>query len=86
MTLEELFKALEDAPYSDYIIRLKFKYDWEIEYTYSNEVLEANGRGGWIWHNDWDEGPTDVEVIGCISVQEIPEYVFTDKVDMKGEG
>ena len=71
MTLEKLFETLEDATYCEYIVRLKYKYDWETEYTYSNELILDNGRGDWYWQNDWDEGQTDVEVVGFMAVDDV---------------
>ena len=73
MTLEEFFKKLySNMVYEDIIVRLKYKYNYEDEWTYSNEILEYDGNIlGYCWLNDWDEGQQDVVVLGYIPVDEI---------------
>ena len=67
MTLDEFFKMLENDVYEDKIVRLAYKYDFEKEYTYSNEILECE-NGHYYWLNDWDEGQTDIKVIGYLNI------------------
>lgn len=71
MTLEKFFEKLySQETRDDYLVRLKFKYDWEDEYEEHNEFLETC-NGDYMWLNDWCEGQTDVEVIGYIAVPDI---------------
>lgn len=55
---------LEDC--GEYIVRLAYKYDWEKEYTISNECLSV-GSHCTCWFNDWNEGQTDVRVLGYVT-------------------
>lgn len=77
MTLDEFFQKLKEsnAVHQDYIVKLKYKYDYEDKYTIRNEILEydpdANLLGDYIWLNDWNEGQTDVTVLGYIGVQDV---------------
>ena len=74
MKLNEFFEMLDadDFPRTDYIVLLKYKYDWEKEYTVENEYLEYDGNHDeWVWLNDWNEGQTDVEVLGYIDIDEV---------------
>lgn len=71
LVLEEFFNELYSKPIlEDYIVTLKYKYDCEKEYTIANEILVADSFG-YSWLNDWNEGQTDVEVIGYIPVSEV---------------
>ena len=74
MKLNAFIEMLDSDDFlrTDYIVRLKYKYDWEKDYTISNEYLEYNGNDdNWIWLNDWNEGQTDVEVIGYIDIDDV---------------
>ena len=77
MTLDEFFQKLKEqnAVHQDYIVKLKYKYDYEDKYTIRNEILEydpdANLLGDYIWLNDWNEGQTDVTVLRYIGVQDV---------------
>ena len=72
MKLEEMFEKLENHNiYTDYLVRIKYKYDWEEEYEAHNEILEAY-NGKFVWLNDWNEGQTDVEVLGFVAIEDIP--------------
>lgn len=81
MKSEQLFKAIEEDClkhhcYSDYIVRVRYKYEWVSKWIYSNEYLEWEGNtGDWCWLKDWNEGQEDVEFLGFISVDdiEVPE-------------
>lgn len=71
MKLNEFVDMLDSDDFlrTDYIVRLKYKYPWEKDYTISNEYLEYDGNHDrWFWLNDWNEGQTDVEVIGYIDI------------------
>lgn len=62
-------------PYDTYIVHIKYKYDYEDNYTDSYEVFEY-GIDNVIWFNDWCEGQTDVVVLGIYSFAEIPPTIF----------
>lgn len=71
MKLDEFFETA-DIGKGDYIVRLKYKYDWEKEYRYSNEVVSYEfDRDSWVWLNDWCEGEKDVEVVAYIAIDDI---------------
>lgn len=59
-------------PYEDLIVTIKYKYDWETDYIIENQLLEYDGNvDNYIWLHDWDEGQTDVTVLGFIPVSEV---------------
>ena len=73
MKLKEFFDAIEKEEYrTDYIVKLRYKYSWEKEYTVENEYLEYDGNyDQWVWLHDWDEGQEDVDVLGYISIDDV---------------
>lgn len=83
MTLDEFFEWLKTQTIETMIVSLRYKYSWEKEWTYSNEILEVDifVDGFYIWLNDWDEGQTDVEVLGCIPLSDVVVRPF----DMRGK-
>ena len=85
MTLDEFFEWLKTQIIETMIVSLRYKYSWEEEWTYSNEILEIDfsisSDDFYIWLNDWDEGQTDVEVLGCIPLSEVVVSPF----DMRGK-
>lgn len=93
MTLEELYNELENREDRDthYIVALKYKYDFKNEYTIENQLLEVDYDNTahiadvvFIWENDWDEGQTDVEVLGYIPVREVqvaPKLFIAPDID-----
>lgn len=84
MTLEKFFE-IADIGEGDYIVRLKYKYDWEKEYRYSNEVVSYEfDRDSWVWLNDWCEGETDVEVVAFVPLDNVI-FPFISWYGMKGE-
>ena len=78
MTLQQFDELLDTLPLEDYVVRLKYKYTCEEEYTYSNELLLVNSAFGYEWNNDWHEGQEDVEVLGWLRIDEvkIPTSLF----------
>lgn len=89
MTIEEFFNDyLKALPYiEDQLVYIKYKYSWETEWTYSNEILEADGSvdGYYIWLTDWDEGQEDVEILGCIAISDIEVPEFDKDTKEKGD-
>ena len=76
LSLDEFFDLIKND-WDDYIVRLAYKHDWEKEYTISNQLLEWDySDEDYIWLNDWNEGESDVYVIGFIKVSDVnvPEY------------
>lgn len=74
MTLDQFCQILDNDnhPYEDLIVTIKYKYDWETEYITENQFLEYDGnRNAYVWLHDWDEGQTDVTVLGCIPVSDV---------------
>lgn len=79
MTLDEFYDQV-DAVKADrfpLIVKLKYKYTHETEYTISNEILDYYDDM-YIWVNDWNEGQQDVEVIAWISVDDAMKICFSD--------
>lgn len=65
MTIDEMFNELENKVRDTYIVTLKYKYDFEENYTIENQILEYDSvDDSYAWINDWFEGQTDVEVLG----------------------
>lgn len=76
MQLANFFKLLEALNiYGDLIVRLRYKYDFEKQWHYSNEVLTAETDGRYIWLNDWCEGQY-AEVLGFIPVDAVNTYTI----------
>lgn len=71
MKLEQLFEELKNKDVEDYIVTLKYKYDNEHKYTVENQLLLVDKDFSYIWNNDWNEGQTDIEVLGYCPVSEV---------------
>lgn len=77
MTLEEMYKNIQIDPYEPYIVTLKYKYDFEENYTIENQYLDIdfdikqNIAYPYVWLNDWYEGQQDIQVIGYIKLSEV---------------
>ena len=71
MTLEEFFEELKNRPISDYVVRIKLKYDHEEKYRYINELLLVEPDMTYAWHSDWNEGETDIIILGYIAVDDV---------------
>lgn len=79
MTLIDFFKFLGNKPIDDYIVKLRYKYSWEDDWNYSNEILECTFDSNvYTWHNDWNEGYDEVEVLGYISIANVDVPGFKD--------
>lgn len=79
MALNEFYEWLEKQPIlTDKLVSLRFKYSWDEYWIYSKEYLSVDVEGPclYTWLNDWHEGQQDVEVLGCIDVEdiEIPDF------------
>ena len=74
MSLKEFFKYLQELDtVEDRLVYIRYKYACDDSWTYSNEVLavDFNVEGNYFWFNDWNEGQEDVEVLGCIPINDI---------------
>ncbi len=81
MTIDEFNNYLQTLPcIEDQLVYLRYKYDWESEWEYSNQILtvDMNVEGYYCWLKDWNEGQQDVEILGCIAVSEISVPTFVD--------
>ena len=68
MTENDFFKYLRDKPIQDYIVSLRYKYSWEDDWNYSNEILVWEPHlTAYEWYLDWNEGYDEVEVLGYIA-------------------
>lgn len=73
MTIDEMFNELDNYKIIDaFIVTLKYKYDFEENYTIENHILEYDSLDdSYVWLNDWYEGQTDVEVLGYIPLSDV---------------
>ena len=72
MTINEMFDELENKVRDTYIVTLKYKYDFEEKYTIENQILVYDSMDdSYVWQNDWNEGQTDVEVLGYICLDDV---------------
>ena len=80
MTLDEFHKWLEKQPIEDKLVYMRYKYSWEDKWSYANEYLKVDMsvEGYYIWLYDWDEGQENVEILGCISVDDIDVPLFKE--------
>lgn len=80
MSIEEFAKYLKTKDIETQIVYLRYKYSWEDTWIYSNQILEVdmNVDGFYIWQSDWNEGQEDVEVLGCIAVDDVEVPLFEE--------
>ena len=74
MKLDEFWKEIQTKPIEAYIVTLKYKHDFETNYTVENQILEVEMSkypNHYVWLSDWDEGQTDVEVVSYIAVSDV---------------
>ena len=86
MNLEVFKEWLERQPIEDKLVYMRYKYSWEIEWIYSNEILEVDMSvdGYYIWLKDWDEGQEDIEILGCIAIGDIDVPMFEPQAESEG--
>lgn len=72
-TVDELIDKLNNNYYkTDYVVRIRRKYNHDPRWTDTNELLLWDfSAGHYSWLNDWHEGEETVEVIGYIAVEDI---------------
>ena len=72
MTIDEMFNELENKARDTYIVTLKYKYEFEENYTIENQILEYDSiTDSYVWLNDWNERQTDVEVLGYMILGDV---------------
>ena len=73
MTIEEFYNWLSKQTIEDRLVHIRYKYSWEDYWIQSNEYLQVDLDidGNYIWLNDWYEGQDNVEILGCIGVDDI---------------
>lgn len=79
MTLDEFYDLVDDLKVDRFplIVKLKYKYYHETEYTVSTEILDYYDDM-YIWVNDWYEGQQDIQVIAWISAEDAINIVFPE--------
>lgn len=79
MTLDEFYDLIDNLKVDRFpiIVKLKYKYDHEIDYTISTEILDYYDDM-YIWVNDWYEGQQDIQVITWISAEDAINIVFPE--------
>lgn len=83
MTQPEFDEWLARQTYEDRIVSIRYKYKFEKEWSYSNELLLCTGSGNYAWYNDWNEGQENVEILGCLSIAEVLIPTFKEHEDLK---
>lgn len=81
-TVQEWISVKDRLPEiaDSYIVVVKYKYDWEKDYTYDTDVATYSFDGGYIddcWntYNDWDEGQQYIHVTHWMPLPEPPKEV-----------
>lgn len=78
-SLDEFFDCMRRNNLFEVIVRIRYKYSYETNWTYSNEYLCYHFEHDiFEWANDWNEGQSDVEVIGYISIDNITNFILLD--------
>ena len=84
MTLPEFNEWIAKQTHEDRIVSIKYKYKFDTEWCFSNELLLCNTESGiYWWCNDWYEGQEDVEILGCLSIAEVLIPTFKEHEDLK---
>ena len=82
MTLDEFkkFAYLNDF-YGEYLVKLRYKHDYETEYTESSQIVTIDfyGFDKFLWLYDWCEGETDVSVLGYIKISDMENTIESYK-------
>ena len=76
MSLKEFFEYLERQTIGIKIVSMRYKYSFETEWTYDNEILDVNSELEYEWLNDWNEGQQCVEILGCIDLGDVKVPLF----------
>lgn len=60
-----------------YIVGIRYKYDWEKTYEYSTVIMTYYDDGSIGFNLDWWEGEDQMELDSIISIDEIPDDLFS---------
>lgn len=61
----------------DQLVYMRYKYSRETNWTYSKEILIVDDvPDDYAWLDDWFEGQEDIEILGCIPINEIDVPLF----------
>lgn len=79
MSLEEFEKHMDSnfIVRQTYIVRIRQRYSDSIDnrWEYTNELFTwENGDHGiydWFWDNDWNEGQDEIEILGCVGLDDL---------------
>ena len=61
------------------IVKLKYKYNHETEYTVSTEILDYYDDMH-IWVNDWYEGQQDIQVLTWITAEDAMNLIYPESI------
>lgn len=52
---------------------MRYRYFTDNEWEYSNEVLEVDFTEdkNYFWLDDWNEGQPEVEIFGCVPIEDV---------------
>ena len=64
MSLNDFFKYLEGKPIEDYIVKLRYKYSWEPDWNYSNEIIIEKQIAG----REFTVAVNNGKVIGALEI------------------
>ncbi len=71
ITDRELNNYMENADNYSFLVYLRYKYDFEKEWTYATECASWWSDGNTVnWLNDWYEGQQNVEYLAISKVGE----------------
>lgn len=79
MNLERFEEWLRQAhPIAPLIVKINYKYDFESQYTESNEILFWDFHtGDYVWDNDWNEGQQDIIIVGYVEIEDVEmKHIF----------
>ena len=79
MTLDEFYEEIKKYPIEDYIVSIRYKYNWEKEYRQTNELYLVQDDLSHAWHSDWREGEEEITIIGFIAVRDVEVKKITSE-------
>ena len=68
ITDDDLVDYMQNHGCGTFLIYMRYRYDYEEEWTYSTEVCYLEDFSTIIWLNDWDEGQQKVEFLGIAEI------------------
>lgn len=72
MTLEVFERYIKQLPVSNYLVKIRLKYEHEKHYRYTHELCIWNWETNkYEWYMDWNEGEQDIEILGCIDLDDV---------------